>query len=336
MKRRLWAGAFVAACGLAASYPLAAQPKNVVNAKVDTRSASGGVDRIVHELISAQPQPAWIGYEVPSVRSWSLGCEYVYNDGNTQRGVVHLEPPDHALILIRVDENAVSRIRYVSPDCEIDGGAAPLHWLTDVQPEQSVAMLAGLAAGHDPGSGNAVGAIAMHATPAADSALEKFLGTDQPESSRLRVVTWLGSDRGPHGFDVLRGLIEKDPDERVRERAVSTLASSRDPRALPLLIETARNSPNPKVRSQAIGDLGRKPAASVLPVLKDAIDKDSDPQVQRRAISTLQSMPDGAGIPLLIQLATAEKDMQLRKQAMNSLQSSRDPRALEFFEKVLK
>lgn len=333
---RLWAGAFAAACGLAASYPLAAQPKNVLNAKVDTRSASGGVDRIVHELISAQPQPAWIGYEIPSVRSWNLGCEYVYNDGNMQRGVVHLEPPDHAIILIRVDENAVSRIRYISPDCEIDGGAAPLHWLTDVQPEQSVAMLVGLAAGHDPGSPSAMGAIAMHASPAADSALEKFLGTDQPVSVRQRVVGWLGSDRGPHGFDVLKNVIEKDPDERVRERAVSTLASSRDPRALPLLIETARNAQSAKLRAQAIGDLNRKPSATVLPVLKEAIEKDPDPNVQRRAISALQSMPDGAGIPLLIELATAEKDLQLRRQAMNSLQASRDPRALDFFAKVLR
>jgi hypothetical protein len=323
------------AAGLGLS-TLAAQPKLLVNAKVDTRSAAGGVDRVVQEMIKAQPQPAWIGYEVASVRSWNLGCEYVYGDGQNQRGVVHLEPPDHAVILIRVDENAVSRVRYVSPDCEIDGGGAPLHWLTDVQPEQSVAMLVGLAAGHDPGSSNAVGAIAMHATPAADAALEKFLAADQPESMRLRVVNWFGSDRGPHGFDVLRSVIEKDPDERVRERAVSALASSRDARALPLLIETARKNGNAKLRAQAIGDLGRKPAATVLPVLKDAIDHDPDVQVQRRAMSALISLPDGAGIPTLIQLAQSEPDVQLRKQAMNSLQGSRDPKALEFFEKVLR
>ena len=331
--KRAW-GVMAAAAACAAT--LAAQPKTLVNAKVDTRSASGGVERIVRETMTSQPQPVWIGYEVPSVRSWSLGCEYVYNDGQSQHGVVHLEPPDHAIILMRFEDNAVSRVRYLSPDCEIDGGGAPLHWLTDVQPEQSVAMLAGLAAGHDPGSGNAMGAIAMHATPAADAALEKFLAADQPESVRLRVVNWLANDRGAHGFDVLRGVIDKDPDDRVRERAVSALANSRDKRALPLLIDTARKNSNAKLRAQAVGDLGRKPAAEVLPTLKAAIDQDPDPAVQRRAVTALIALPDGAGIPTLIQLAQTEKDAQLRRQAMNSLQSSRDPRALEFFEKVLR
>jgi len=78
----------------------------------------------------------------------NMGCEYVFRDGQAApgQGVVHLEPPDHAIIMMRVDQNAVSRIRYVSPDCEIDAGGVPMHWLTDVQPAQSVALLATLVA----------------------------------------------------------------------------------------------------------------------------------------------------------------------------------------------
>ncbi len=78
---------------------------------------------------------------------------------------------------------------------------------------------------------------------------------------------------------------------------------------------------------------GRNP--KILDTLRAAID-DPDATVQRRAISTLNSLPDGEGIPLLIQVIKTTKDAQVRKEAMNALQASRDPRALNFFEDVLK
>ena len=53
---------------LLAAMPLMAQPKLLVNAKVDTRSAAAGLEREFKALLTAQPQPAWIGYTVPAVR----------------------------------------------------------------------------------------------------------------------------------------------------------------------------------------------------------------------------------------------------------------------------
>ena len=47
-----------------------------------------------------------------------LGCDFV-RDGSTMAGIIHLEPPDHAVILFRVENNAVNKLRSVSPDCEI-------------------------------------------------------------------------------------------------------------------------------------------------------------------------------------------------------------------------
>ena len=76
--------------------PLAAQPKLLVNAQTDTRSAAAGLEREVKTLQSAQPQPAWIGYSVPSVRSFNMGCDYVRDGGNIN-GVVHLEPPNSVI-----------------------------------------------------------------------------------------------------------------------------------------------------------------------------------------------------------------------------------------------
>ena len=325
-----------ALCLLAAAVSLAAQPKLLVNAKLDTRSAASGLEPAFKALVSAQPQPAWIAYMVPSVRTFNLGCEYVNGNGFGSSGIVHLEPPDHALILFRIENNTVDRIRSLSPDCQIDAGDVPFHWLTDVQPAQSVALLATFATQHDLPYNNAMNAIATHADPAADQTLDRFLAPDQPQALRLRVVGWMGSSRGKHGLEVLKNLIASDSDLRVRERAVSALGNSREPEAMDLLIGIARNDKNAKLRAQAISDLGRKPAQKVIPTLTYAIDNDSDLDVQRRAISTLHGLPDGEGIPVLINIVKNTKSLEVRKQAMSTLRNSRDPRALSFFEDVLK
>jgi hypothetical protein len=325
---------------MAAALPLAAQPKLLINAKLDTQSAASGLEPAFTKLVQAQPQPAWIGYSVPSVRTYNLGCEYVSRDGGPGAGVIHLEPPDHAVILFRVVNNAVERIRSVSPDCEIDAGDVPFHWLNDVQPAQSVTLLATFVAqwgtGGTPPASSAVSAIAMHSDPAADAALDRFLATTQPEAVRLRTVSIMGSMRGHRGFETLKNLIANDPNERVRERAVSALASSKDPEAVDLLIATARNDRSARLRAQAVGELGRKNGPNVVSTITNAIENDPDTQVKRRAVNALQSMPDGAGIPLLIEVVKTTKSPEVRRQAMNALENARDPRAISFFEQVLK
>jgi hypothetical protein len=299
---------------------------------MDTRSAVSGLEPAFRALLNEQPQPAWIGYSVPAVRTYGLGCDYV-RDNPATAGVVHLEPPDHAVILFRIEQNAVNRVRTLSPDCEIDAGGVPMHWLADVQPAQSVALLISMIP--DKGPENLVGSVAWHADPAADQALEKFLAPTQTQWVRLRATSAM-QYRGKHGFDTLKNLVANDSDERIRERAVSTLSNMREPEALDLLLSLARNDPNSKIRQQAISGLNRKPAATVIPVLSKAIESDPDPQVKYRAISTLQSLPDGAGVPVLIELVKGTQNAEIRKRAMSQLQGSRDPRAVSFFEDILK
>jgi len=172
-----------------AALSLTAQPKLLVNAKLDSRSAASGLEAAFKAGVAAQPQPAWIAYSVPSVRVF-MGCDYV-RDGWNQPGVIHLEPPDHVVLLFRVEGGMLQRLRTLSPDCEIDAGDLPVHWLNDVKPAESVAMLDTYATQRDRFQDNAMSAISMHSDPAADAALQRYLSTDQPESIRLRVVSWL-------------------------------------------------------------------------------------------------------------------------------------------------
>jgi hypothetical protein len=310
--------------------PLAAQPKLLVNAQVKTQSAAAGLEAAFRPLLSAQPQPSWIAYSVPSIREFQ-GCDYV-RDGFNTAGVVHLEPPDHAVVLFRVEGGAVNRIRSLSPDCEIDAGNVPFYWLNDVQPAQSVALLLTYITDRERLGDSAAAAIAQHADPAADQALDRFLATDQPQSLRLRATSWM-SRRGRRGFEVLKRLIASDPDERVRERAVSALGSSRETEAPALLVSIAQTDKTARLREQAISALGRKADPAML--LK-IVESDPEIGVRRRAISALHSLPDGAGIPMLIQVVKTSQNAEVRRQAMSTLGSSRDPRATAFFEEVLK
>jgi HEAT repeat protein len=320
---------------LAAALGLAAQPKLLVNAQTDTRSAAAGLEAQFRALLAAQPQPAWVGYSVPAVRVSGLGCEYV-RDGMGTAGVVHLEPPSQAVVLYRVEAGAVTRIRTVSPDCEIDAGGLVVHWLTDVPPEQSIALLKAFTADRERLGSAMLSAIGWHAGAAADQALESYLVAGQADTLRQRAIATVASSRGRHGIEVLEKLINSDPDERIRERAVTALTSSREPQALDMLVSIARTNASPRLRTQAIAALSGKSGKRNLDTLAAAAETDKDAGVRRRAISALQSFPDGDGIPALVQLARRSPDLEIRKQAMTALGNSRDPRALSFLEEVLK
>ena len=236
---------------LAAALPATAQPKLLINAQVDTRAAAAGLEREFQSLLASQPQPAWIGYAAPLVRNYNLGCEYVSPGGRTAPGVVHLEPPDQLVMLFRVVGSAVDRVQVLSPDCEIDAGGVPVHWLTSVRPAESVALLSTL------DRTQAVMAIAMHADPAADAALERLAAAGQPEAVRRRAVFWIGAARGRHGLDIVKQLLAAESSAPVRERAILGVAASKEPDAVDLLISVARQDRDARVRRQAMNAIGR-------------------------------------------------------------------------------
>ncbi len=253
---------------LLAVLPAAAQPKLLINTQVDTRSAATGLERQFRSLLTAgSSTPAWIGYSVPSVRSFNLGCEYVSPGGRTVPGVVHLEPPQEAIILFRVVGGAVDRVRALSPDCEIDAGGVPVHWLTDVRPAESVVLLGAI------DLPEAVMAIAMHADTSADAALERMMGSSQPDAVRRRAVFWMGAARGSRGLEALKQLLATESDSAMRERAISGVAASSAPEAVDLLIATARQDKDVRVRRQAMNAIGRSRDPRARAFLEDVLKK---------------------------------------------------------------
>jgi HEAT repeat protein len=257
--------------------------------------------------------------------------------------VIALEPATEFLILARLENGTVSRVRTFTPDCDIDAGGMPITWFTDVKPDDSVAWLSSLVTSAAAASGDtkdrvvktAVSAIALHNVPSADRALESFVAPSRPDWLRGDTAFWLGSARGDAGARLLQKMIAEDPSESVRDKVTFGLSVSSTPSALTTLINTARNDQSRKVRGQALFWLAHKAGDQAVAAITGAIDNDPDTEVKKKAVFALSQLPKDEGVPKLIEIARSNRNPEVRKQAMFWLGQSNDPRAVKFFEDVL-
>ena len=345
-----------------AGFSWAQQPR-ITNAKFEARAVTSGLEREVQSIAAAQNGPAWVGYAVRAVSGQHQMCCYSsFEDGAGNRccrgcalegaragtavsgapGPIPLEGEGDIFVLFRIENHAVDRIRTFSSDCELDAGGLPVHWFTGVPAAESVSFLTRFARETgDEGCGvhrrsePAISAIALHADPAADQALETFVTPVQPESLREKATFWLGSARGRRGYEVLRRLVTQDSSDRVREKAIFGLSVSKEPEAVPAMIEVAKSDRSAHVRGQSLFWLAQKAGQKAAAAITRAIDDDPDTGVKKQAVFALQQLPPDQGVPLLIQVARSNRNPAVRKQAMFWLGQSQDPRAVQFFEEVL-
>ena len=355
MNRILAASVLAAAATLTAD---AQQQPRLANARLETRSAASGLESAFRAIVDNQSNPAWIGYALPVVsgehhmccwgsQSCCAACALEGGRPAAQQtaptGPVRLEGARYFLVLFRVEQRSVGKIRNFSEGCELDAGGLPFYWLTEVRPEESIALLSSfaLAADNEPRSRrhigeSAVSAIALHGDPAADRTLEQFVTASQPDALRQQAAFWLGSARGRRGYEVLTRLVHEDSSDRLREKAVFALSVSKQPEALDVIIDVARHDGSPHVRGQALFWLAQKAGRKAAEAITDAIAADPETQVKKRAVFALSQLPKDEGVRLLIEVARTNRNPVVRKEAIFWLGQSRDPRALDFLEQILK
>lgn len=347
-----------------AGNPPAADQPRVVNAKFETRALQGPLESEFRALVSRTQGPAWVGYSVPEAAGdRTICCGDFMNDdssfrcgrcrleGRNDEGVsmnsndrqrVELEGSSRVSILFRVQDSAVGRIRVVSENCELDAGGLPFIWLTGVLPAESVALLAGYVTGTttegreaERRMHGAMSAIALHADPSADRALEGFTAPSRPEQLRKQAAFWLGEARGKAGLAALKTMAHSDPSDNVRAHVPFALSVSREAGALEEMIRMAREDSSAHVRGQALFWLAQKAGKKAASTITDAIENDPNTEVKKKAVFALSQLPKDDGVPKLIEVARNNRNPAVRKQAMFWLGQSNDPRALAFFEEVL-
>lgn len=306
---------------------LCAQQPPVENAKLATRTFSGSMAAGLAQLGAGPFWAAWSEPIVPGRRGDMC-------DGRTSDAPIRLEGPTALVVLVRVENSQVDRLRVATPDCRMDAGGLPFYWLTAVPADESVAWLRTQAGARN--SDTPILAIALHAGPAADRALDDLVAAGQPDRVREKTAFWLADTRGAHGVEVLKRMLANDASEKVREQAIFALTQSKEADAMAVVLDAAKNHKDPRIRGRALFWIAQKAAnQQARDAIGNAIASDPERTVKEQAVFALTQLPEGQGVPMLIDLAKDNPDPAVRKKAMFWLGQSKDPRALDFFAQLL-
>jgi HEAT repeat protein len=343
----------------ASAQAVAGMPR-LQNAKVETLAVSGSLAATLRKVLAKADKSEWVGYSVQRSTGKRNACCGNYDDyqdcGTCQlekgyRSIEHanstsqttlLEGSGQLFVLLRLEDTKVLRIQVASENCTLDAGGLSFLWLTGVASGESLAWLKSLVQNLDfegygsphPGEG-ALAAIALHADPAADQALESFVAPDQHEELRKRATFWMGATRGKTGLEILKRLAKTDASQEVRAQVAFAFYVNKEAGAIDEMIRLAHDDASTHVRGQALFWLAQTAGQRASAAISGAIANDPDTEVKTKAVFALSQLPKDEGIPKLILVAETNKNPEVRKQAMFWLGQSEDPRAIAFFEKVL-
>ena len=326
----------------------------VRSTRIERRDASAGLSATVTAIQRADNGPLWIGWTVPAVASndahgnrWGdgdVGRCALDDDGEIRNAHGINSGTRRLVILVRSQDGQITRVAFTDERCAVDAGARPVYFLSGVSPDQSVALMAALvretgpagAAGrkHRPRE-QALPALALHGTLAADTALAEFVKPGQERDLRRDAAFWIGAARGAAGAATVERLARDDADDDFREHLTFVLTLVGD-RGIDTLITLARHDASAKVRGQALFWLGQKAGQRAVDTVAAAVVDDPDREVRKKAVFSLSQLPKDEGVPKLIAVARSHRDPEVRKQAMFWLGQSGDERAVRFFEDVLK
>jgi HEAT repeat protein len=342
---------FVAVLLGASALTMAQETPRVVNAQFHTEPAGAGLSATVDRFQHTNG-PLWLGYAVAAVP----GSHFSVCSGDTQTsmdvgccGVYRLEVSDNSFrssgenhaaainidVLVRIDQSAIDRVRFVSTGCQLDAGGMPFTWLTGVSGDESVAWLSSLVtADGKRRADEALAAISAHETAKATTVLSGFASSTNPLWLREKAGFWLGAARGHDGLLALEKLVS-DGDPAFRKKLAFDLSVNRDPTAVDDLIHMAKSDSDTQVREQAVFWVAQKAGAKTMAMLKDTVENDPDFGVKKKAVFALSQLPKDEAVPELLHVAQTNPDPGIRKEAIFWLGQEHDPRALAYFEQIL-
>jgi len=151
-----------------------------------------------------------------------------------------------------------------------------------------------------------------------------------------KAVHWFTSVSPSDSVSYMKTFMSPDTTRKLNDSAVTVIALTKGDQALNELLTLAKDGPSAQVKGNALFWLAQRAGQKAIGTITAAIENDPDTKVKEKAVFALSQLPKDEGVPLLIQQARTNKNPVVRKQAMFWLGQSKDPRALKFFEEILK
>jgi hypothetical protein len=345
----------------AAAADVSAQQSNIQNGRVEARAATSVAREIA--AVGTSSSPVWVAWSVPMVTgdrqlcsSWSDGYTFVRGetlereDGTrpaplpAPTGPARLEAGTSLVVLARVMDGRLERIRTTGDDCPVDAGGATVRWLTGISPSESVQFLDGQTRAEALNVSTnrrlaeaAASAIALHQDAAALPVLDRLSSTATADGSlRRQAASGLAAHRGTQGFDRVVALIRNEQNREVRRSFVSALAQSPSDKAAEVLLDIARTDADAGVRGEAVVRYIRRAGQSSVATALAILDKDPSDEVKRRVVSGIGSLPESVAAPTLVKLARSHPSVVVRKDAVSALGRFKDPQATALLEELLR
>ncbi len=339
-----FACAFVATTVLASATLMFAQQPTITHGQVTTETSDLGLGATL-EKQKQQKDAVWVGYSVPAISKFSSGwnsdrVDYLEGKGdsivNDSDGSSHAV--DHAVVLLRIADGAVMKVKVESPERELDAGGLRFVWLNGVTEADSVRVMTDLARQGDVRRvrDSAVFAISIHPSSSATMALTSLADANNDLGLREKAAFWLANQRGHDGFVAIQRFARDDSDPKFREKLAFDLTLSKEPEALSEIIRMAHEDTSPQVRKQAQFWMATKGGKKVSQDLRTLATNDPNEQIRKSAVFALSRLPGDEAATQLIAVADSSKDPAVRRQAVFWLGQSNDPRALEYLTKLLK
>ena len=332
----------------------------VQNARVETRQAAS-VDAAIRTL-ALPNEPVWIGWRVPMIDGDRTVCSS-WNDGHTSvvgemlegrrtgdapvtfgaTGTVRLEAGTQLVVLARVVDGRLDRLRSVDDGCPLDGGGRSVYWLSGISAAESVRYLDSLThqgplniTTNRRSAESAISALSLHRDATASAVLDRLSSRDSDRALRRQAFSALARTRGARGLQQLRTLLANEPDTDMRQALTVAIAESPEPDATAALLTLARNDTTANVRADAANRYVRRAGAAGLPDAMALLNAERDDNVKRRIVNGIAELPPSVSTPALLALARTHTNLVVQKEAVSALSRSKDAAALSYLEELVR
>lgn len=169
----------------------------------------------------------------------------------------------------------------------------------------------------------------------------KIASAECPIDAGGLTLHWLSGVTSAESLDFLTTFAAADTGaavggRRLSSSAIVAIALHRDAASLDRLLTLARSGKDGRVRGDALFWIAQRAGDTAAGAITDAIERDPDTEVKKRAVFALSQLPRDEAVTRLIDVARNNRNPEVRRQAMFWLGQTNDPRALKFFEDVLR